>query len=164
MKIPEIFRKKKEDGKPVFSLEVFPPKRKKNKDSIYEAFETLKVTDPDFISVTYGAGGNIADNSACDIAANIKKVRLKQNMSQLELADKSGVSISSIKRMEDGELKNFESIIRALRTLGMLDVFIPLVEDEQLSPNEYYELVNKINKRNRKRASKGYVKDKKEEF
>ncbi len=85
-------------------------------------------------------------------------------MSQLELADKSGVSISSIKRMEDGELKNFESIIRALRTLGMLDVFIPLVEEEQLSPNEYYELVNKINKRNRKRASKGYVKDKKEEF
>ena len=31
MKIPEIFRKKKEDGKPVFSLEVFPPKRKKNR-------------------------------------------------------------------------------------------------------------------------------------
>lgn len=85
-------------------------------------------------------------------------------MSQLELADKSGVSISSIKRMEDGELKNFESIIRALRTLGMLDVFIPLVEEEQLSPNEYYELVNKINKRNRKRAYNGYVKDKKEEF
>ena len=73
MKIPEIFRKKKEDGKPVFSLEVFPPKRKKNKDSIYEAVETLKVTDPDFISVTYGAVGNIADNSTCDIAANIKK-------------------------------------------------------------------------------------------
>lgn len=107
----------------------------------------------------------MSDTVICKkIAANIKKVRLKQNMSQLELADKSGVSISSIKRMEDGELKNFESIIRVLRTLGMLDVFIPLVEEEQLSPNEYYELVNKINKRNRKRASKGYVKDKKEEF
>ncbi|MDO4367397.1 MAG: helix-turn-helix transcriptional regulator, partial [Bacteroidales bacterium] len=98
------------------------------------------------------------------IAANIKRVRLKQNMSQLELADKSGVSVSSIKRMEDGELKNFESIIRVLRTLGMLDIFIPLVEEEQLSPNEYYELANKISKRKRKRASNGYVKDKKEEF
>ena len=36
------------------------------------------------------------------IAAKIKTVRLKQNMSQAELADKSGVSISTIKRMEDG--------------------------------------------------------------
>lgn len=105
------------------------------------------------------------DTAICKkIAANIKRVRLKQNMSQLELADKSGVSVSSIKRMEAGELKNFESIIRVLRTLGMLDIFIPLVEEEQLSPNEYYELANKISKRKRKRASNGYVKDKKEEF
>lgn len=97
------------------------------------------------------------------IAANIKRVRLKQNMSQLELADKSGVSISSIKRIEDGVLKNFESIIRILRTLGMLDLFIPLIEEEQLSPNEYYELANQISKHNRKRASNGYVKEQKED-
>lgn len=73
MKIPEIYRKRKEEGRPVFSLEVFPPKRKSNMNSIYDAVEQLKITDPDFISVTYGAGGNIADNSTCEIAANIKK-------------------------------------------------------------------------------------------
>lgn len=73
MKIPGLFKEKAECGKPVFSLEVFPPKRKSNINSIYDAVEQLKVTDPDFISVTYGAGGNIADNSTCDIAANIKK-------------------------------------------------------------------------------------------
>ena len=73
MKIPEIFEEKKKAGKPVFSLEVFPPKRKKNMNSIYTAVEKLAVTEPDFISVTYGAGGNIADNSTCEIAANIKK-------------------------------------------------------------------------------------------
>ena len=73
MKIPEIFKEKNSRGKPVFSLEVFPPKRKKNKESIYEAVEKLEVTHPDFISVTYGAGGNLADNSTCEIAANIKK-------------------------------------------------------------------------------------------
>ena len=92
-------------------------------------------------------------------------MRLKQNMSQAELADKSGVSISTIKRMEDGEVKNFESLIRVLRTLGKLDVFVPLVEEEQLSPNEYYELASKANKpkRKRKRASKGYTKENKED-
>ena len=71
----------------------------------------------------------LTDTELCNrIAAKIKTVRLKQNMSQAELADKSGVSISTIKRMEDGEVKNFESLIRVLRTLGKLDIFIPLVE------------------------------------
>lgn len=106
----------------------------------------------------------LTDTEICNrIAAKIKTVRLKQNMSQAELADKSGVSISTIKRMEDGEIKNFESLIRVLRTLGKLDVFVPLVEEEQLSPNEYYELASKANKHKRKRASKGYTKENKEE-
>ncbi len=105
----------------------------------------------------------LADTEICKrIASKIKEVRLKQNMSQVELADKSGISISTIKRMEDGEMKNFESLIRILRTLGKLDVFVPLIEEEQLSPNEYYELVRKASKPRRKRASKGYVKTKKE--
>ena len=108
----------------------------------------------------------LTDTELCNrIAAKIKTVRLKQNMSQAELADESGVSISTIKRMEDGEVKNFESLIRVLRTLGKLDVFVPLVEEEQLSPNEYYELASKANKpkRKRKRASKGYTKENKED-
>lgn len=106
----------------------------------------------------------LTDTELCNrIAAKIKTVRLKQNMSQAELADKSGVSISTIKRMEDGEVKNFESLIRVLRTLGKLDIFVPLVEKEQLSPNEYYELANKANKSKRKRASKGYTKENKED-
>ena len=104
----------------------------------------------------------LTDIELCNrIAAKIKTVRLKQNMSQAELADKSGVSISTIKRMEDGEVKNFESLIRVLRTLGKLDIFVPLVEEEQLSPNEYYELASKASKR--KRASRGYTKENKEE-
>ena len=106
----------------------------------------------------------LTDTELCNrIAAKIKTVRLRQNMSQAELADKSGVSISTIKRMEDGEVKNFESLIRVLRTLGKLDIFVPLVEEEQLSPNEYYELANKASKPKRKRASKGYTKENKEE-
>ena len=97
------------------------------------------------------------------IAAKIKTVRLKQNMAQDELADKSAVSVSTIKRMEDGEIKSFESLIRVLRTLGKLNIFVPLVEEEQLSPNKYYELANKANKPKRKRASKAYTKENKEE-
>lgn len=105
----------------------------------------------------------LTDSELCNrIGVKIKTVRLKQNMSQDELADKSGVSISTIKRMEDGEVKTLESLIRILRTLGKLDIFIPLVEEVQLSPNEYYELTNKANKHKRKRASKGYKIENKE--
>ena len=106
----------------------------------------------------------LTDIELCNrIGVKMKTVRLKQNMSQDELADKSGVSISTIKRMEDGEVKTLESLIRILRTLGKLDIFIPLVNEEQLSPNEYYELASKANKLVRKRASKGYKIENKEE-
>lgn len=106
----------------------------------------------------------LTDIEICDrIGVKIKTVRLKQNMSQEELADKSGVSISTIKRMEEGEVKTLESLIRILRTLGKLDIFIPLVNEEQLSPNEYYELASKANKLVRKRASKGHKIENKEE-
>lgn len=69
MKIPELFDKKK----PVFSFEIFPPKRQSGLEKIYNTIEKLAVCKPDFISVTYGAGGNMADNSTCEIASNIKK-------------------------------------------------------------------------------------------
>ena len=106
----------------------------------------------------------LTDIELCNgIGVKMKTVRLKQNMSQEELADKSGVSISTIKRMEDGDVKTLESLIRILRKLGKLDIFIPLVEEEQLSPNEYYELTNKANKHKRKRASKGYKIENEEE-
>ena len=57
MKIPELYEHKK----PVFSLEIFPPKKKGNIESIYDTVEQLAHCNPDFISVTYGAGGNLAD-------------------------------------------------------------------------------------------------------
>lgn len=45
------------NNKPVISLEVFPPKPHTSINSIYDTLENLKDLNPDFISVTYGAGG-----------------------------------------------------------------------------------------------------------
>jgi len=56
-----------------FSCEVFPPKRN---DDIYEIFRTLdeiKELNPDFISVTYGAGGSNSKKTAT-IAAYIQNI------------------------------------------------------------------------------------------
>jgi methylenetetrahydrofolate reductase (NADPH) len=68
MKISSLFQ----PGKTVFSLEVFPPKRTGSIDTIYKTLEELGDLYPDFISVTYGAGGNPADSSTCQIASRIK--------------------------------------------------------------------------------------------
>jgi len=41
---------------PLFSLEVFPPKRTSPVGTIYDTLDGLQGVDPDFISVTYGTG------------------------------------------------------------------------------------------------------------
>lgn len=87
------------------------------------------------------------------IGEKLKALRLKQNITQQALAKESGVSLSSVKKIEKGEIGSFDSLLRVLRTLGKLDVLLPLVEEEQLSPSEYYEFVHKLHSLRRKRAS-----------
>lgn len=67
MQIASLFQK----NRPVFSLEIFPPKRIGPIDTIYKTLDNLKDLQPDFISVTYGAGGNAGDTTTADIAGNI---------------------------------------------------------------------------------------------
>ncbi|MBR4294716.1 MAG: helix-turn-helix transcriptional regulator [Bacteroidaceae bacterium] len=87
------------------------------------------------------------------IGEKLKKTRLKQNITQMSLAQEAGISLSTLKKLENGEIASFDPLLRTLRTLGLLEVLLPLVEEEQLSPNEYYELVNSVTKKTRKRAS-----------
>ncbi|MCQ2200411.1 MAG: helix-turn-helix transcriptional regulator, partial [Paludibacteraceae bacterium] len=75
------------------------------------------------------------------ISAKIKELRLKQNISRQDMASTSDVSVSSIARMEDGEIKSFESFLRIIRSLGKMELFMPLLQEEEISPNEYYKMV-----------------------
>lgn len=86
------------------------------------------------------------------MGARLKSLRLKQNITQQSLADSANISLSAVKKMEKGEIRSFDVVLRILRTLGQLEVLLPLVEEQQLSPNEYYELMHKAEKKQRKRA------------
>lgn len=44
--------------KPVLSFEVFPPKKDDEFEGVYATLDSLSELKPDFISVTYGAGGS----------------------------------------------------------------------------------------------------------
>ena len=87
------------------------------------------------------------------IGERLRSLRLKQNITQESLGEAANVSLSVVKKVEKGEIRSFDVLLRLLRTLGKLDVLMPLVEEEQLSPSEYYELVQKTENRQRKRAS-----------
>jgi transcriptional regulator with XRE-family HTH domain len=86
------------------------------------------------------------------IGEKIRNVRLKQNITQAALAVDAGISLSSLKKIECGHIGSFDSLIRTLRALGLLEHLQRLVEPVELSPNEYYELVNSSSRHLRKRA------------
>ena len=69
MKIESKFQKKK----PVLSFEIFPPKRDKAIQNIDETLAILSELNPDFISVTFGAGGSHTDNQTVELAKRIKQ-------------------------------------------------------------------------------------------
>jgi len=68
MKIESKFQKKK----PVLSFEIYPPKRDKAIQNIDETLAILSELNPDFISVTFGAGGSHTNNQTVALAKRIK--------------------------------------------------------------------------------------------
>ena len=88
------------------------------------------------------------------ISAKVKELRLKQNMSQNELAQKAGISLSSMVRAEEGVIKSVDVLLRILRTLGKLEVLQPLIDKEPISPETYFKLTQQQQHPARKRAAK----------
>ena len=65
MRINELFNSKEL----VFSFEIFPPKSTSSVNTIYKTLEELKDLTPDFISVTYGAGGSLKNNRTIELSS-----------------------------------------------------------------------------------------------
>lgn len=69
MRIPELFK----SGKTVFSFEIFPPKKDSSVDTIYKTLDELTDLHPDFISVTYNAGG-LTTAGACPKGCSTREI------------------------------------------------------------------------------------------
>jgi methylenetetrahydrofolate reductase (NADPH) len=60
MRIDEILANSRE---PVFSFEFFPPKTPEGETMLRDTLATLRALEPDFVSVTYGAGGSTRERT-----------------------------------------------------------------------------------------------------
>jgi len=78
MKIGNIFG----GSKTALSFEVFPPSRDGNIEELYRAVRELAELNPDFISVTYGAGGGTRDKTV-EIASTIRNEFGRETLAHL---------------------------------------------------------------------------------
>ena len=108
MKLNSLFEQKKI----VYSFEVFPPKKTSSIQTIYDTLEELVDLSPDFISVTYGAGGNPADRSTVEIASTIKHKYHIEPLAHLTCVNSTREHIGQV--LDDLRQNDIENIL-ALR-------------------------------------------------
>lgn len=107
MKIKELFKQKQ----PTISFEVFPPNKIYTLEKIYEVIDELSLLKPDFMSVTYGAGGSTRRNTV-DIASKIKNINNIEALAHLTCIGATKKEIDEI--LKDLNKNNIENIM-ALR-------------------------------------------------
>lgn len=103
MKIASLFK----EGKTVFSFEIFPPKKDGSINTIYATLEALSDLHPDFISVTYGAGGSAAGCSTIELATLIKKKYNTESIAHLTCVNSTREDIDRIiVQLEENGIEN----------------------------------------------------------
>ena len=102
MKTTELFQ-----TKTTFSFEVFPPKRTDSIDTIYRTLDKLQGLRPDFISVTYGAGGSANCTATLEIASAIKHKYKIESVAHLPGIGLTKADVlSQLRRFETAGIEN----------------------------------------------------------
>ena len=73
------------------------------------------------------------------LGEKIKNLRLSCDLTQEELADKSMVSLSTIKRFENGEDIGLSKLIRLMESLDLIGNFEILIPDQSNRPSYYLD-------------------------
>lgn len=101
-KITDIFRKKEK----TFSFEFFPPKTPQGVTKLYKVVEELNALGPDFVSVTYGAGGSTR-GATMEICSEIQMRFTLPVMHHLTCVGHTRKELMTIiNQMESGNIKN----------------------------------------------------------
>ncbi len=136
MKLKQLFNEKEL----VFSFEIFPPNQSFPLEKFYTVIDELSKHTPDYISVTYGAGGSTKDRTV-EIASYIKNNLNIETVAHLTCLGSKKEDIQKIlKQLEENNIQN----ILALRG------DVPKGEDESIFDRGDYkyssDLIEDINK------------------
>jgi len=103
MRIDELFATK---GEPVFSFEFFPPKTPEGEANLLEALERLGPMRPDFVSVTYGAGGTTRDKTL-EVVSRLKADFGLEAMAHFTCVNATVDDLrATLRRMRDAGVEN----------------------------------------------------------
>lgn len=108
MSITDIFKKKQT----VYSFEIFPPKPSSPIEVIYGTIESLCGLNPDYISITYGAGGSDQNSRTIDLANLVRTNYSIPSLAHLTAIHSSKSSILNF--LNDMKKHNLSNIL-ALR-------------------------------------------------
>ncbi|MEZ4451387.1 MAG: methylenetetrahydrofolate reductase [NAD(P)H] [Nannocystaceae bacterium] len=97
--------------RPVFSFEFLPPQTEKGEAVLWRSLENLAMLQPDFVSVTYGAGGSTRTRTL-EIVGRIKRDLGIEPMAHLTCV---GASRDELRRTLDGLLSRGIRNVLALR-------------------------------------------------
>lgn len=93
---------------------------------------------------------SLSDNAVLSqIGEYLRHERLKQNQTQVKVAENAGINRWTINKIEKGEAISLTSLIQILRALKLMNVFSSFKIENEISPIE----LAKLEQRKRKRAS-----------
>jgi methylenetetrahydrofolate reductase (NADPH) len=102
MRIDEIIAARR----PTFSVEFFPPKSEEATAQLYETARELAPLEPDFVSVTYGAGGSTRDGTV-EITTGLKEQLGFETMAHLSCVGESAEGLAqTLDRIEAVGIEN----------------------------------------------------------
>jgi methylenetetrahydrofolate reductase (NADPH) len=102
MRIGELYG----GDRPIFSFEFFPPRTDAGFASLYRTVEELKRLDPDFVSVTWGAGGS-SRRKTVEIVAKIQRELGVTAMAHLScIGSTPGQLAETLDRLSDEGIEN----------------------------------------------------------
>ncbi|MEJ2858820.1 MULTISPECIES: methylenetetrahydrofolate reductase [unclassified Saccharothrix] len=82
-------------GRPVFSVEFFPPRDNDDERVLWKAIRELEALDPAFVSITYGAGGSTRDRTVRTTARVVQETTLVP-MAHLTAVDHSVAELRNV--------------------------------------------------------------------
>ncbi len=91
MRIADAYR----SGKPVFSFEFFPPKNEEGMRRLHDTITALRPLRPDFVSVTYGAGGTTRELTV-ELVTEIKREHGMEAMAHLTCVGHTASELAEI--------------------------------------------------------------------